>query len=392
MDYRDERDALRARVESLESSLASAQAELQRMRATEAALEASRREAMRLRFELERFRPAGAARESSKVGLVIGGGLAVMTMAFGAAFLLRTKPASPPKVGDFGPSSQPDIPVEPPRVPPRVVEPPHGPTVATTYMRSAQVEWPARVLRSQGGAPAVGTACKVLAELRGDGLVAIIGDLEVRCGTTVLYRSSDEINGVSTTSVDVIEVAGKTPDSMREALTYSDVGSRTGRNQFTLSTLQREGTVWSENAPAFRVELQVDSWTVDRQGQPLVDPANRRERLLSPIGVSGAVRSLEGEVQVTQGQACTVDVTPASGESNCRVRVRCGSTLLYGAGDSGYNKCTIENGKVGKLVDPRPSAEDTDPMLEMDLSENVVTVRDSGEKPWSVSITLQRPQ
>lgn len=53
MDYRDERDALRARIESLEGAVASAQAEVERMRATEAALEASRREVQILRAEME---------------------------------------------------------------------------------------------------------------------------------------------------------------------------------------------------------------------------------------------------------------------------------------------------------------------------------------------------
>ena len=53
MDYRDERDALRARIESLEGALASAQAEAERMRATEVALDAARREVMLLRSELE---------------------------------------------------------------------------------------------------------------------------------------------------------------------------------------------------------------------------------------------------------------------------------------------------------------------------------------------------
>ncbi len=81
-------------------ALATAQADVDRLRATEAALETSKREIVRLRAELGRLRPTPSPDTSNRgLGLLIAGGLVVMAIAAGAWFSLSAKaPPPPPQV------------------------------------------------------------------------------------------------------------------------------------------------------------------------------------------------------------------------------------------------------------------------------------------------------
>lgn len=394
MDYRDERDALRARVESLESSLATAQAELERMRATEAALEASRRELQRLRSEVERLRPTQRPPQNRGLGLLIAGGGVVMLAAFGAASMLRARvdapslPAGdPPTFGTAVP-----MPAQPDPVPKPVTTARRPAPQRPEAARTAHAEWTATVTRSQGAGPPVGASCKVSADLAGDGSQAHVGELEVLCGAKFLFRSTDEFSGMSNTSSGATEEAGKTAGTLQHTLMYQDQGTRSGaRSQISIDTAQRTAVIWSDNVPTFRVELRVEPASLERTGEPLIDPENRRERFTENVVRTGTITKVEGTPPLPAGAACTVDVSPAaSGQSNCRVRVRCGGKLLYGDGQSGYNQCTSKEGRVGRLVDERTSADDGDPALGMDLSENTVVVSEDGDPSWTVTIGLTR--
>lgn len=394
MDYRDERDALRARIESLEGAVASAQAEVERMRATEAALEASRREVQILRAEMDRFRPKQAPQQGSRMGPLIAVCTLLMAGAFAAAFLLRASPAKPPPPTTPDPPTvaTPVVPVPPVTVPEPATPPPPPPAPPAKAARTAQVEWKATIARSQGGAPPPGTPCKIVADLSGDGSRASVRDLEVSCGGKFLYRASDRFSGMSNSSRDVEELAGKTTGTLQYTLSYQDQGARSGRSQITIDTNQRSGTVWSDNAPTFRVDLRMEPPSLPTTGEPLVDPENRKERLAETIVRTGTVTKLEGTPGVAVGAVCTVDVSPVSnGESNCRVRVRCGNKLFYGDGSSGFNVCPLSEGRVGRLVDDRPSSVDSDPTLNMDLAENLVVVGDDADPAWKLTIGLARP-
>lgn len=392
MDYRDERDALRARLESLEGALTTAQAELERMRATEAALDASRREIQRLRAEVEHLRSGSRPREGRGLGPLIAVGLAVMAFAFGAAYVLRARPAPSPVepapvavvVASPPPTVEPAVPVPPPR-PARPARP-----TPPARDRSAHAEWTATVTTSQGAAPPPGTRCKVLAELSGDGAEAGVSEVEVACGTRILYRSSDKLNGMANMGSDVSEAAGERAGTLKHQLSFQDQGARTGaRTQISLDTALRTGVVWSENVPTFRAELRVDPWSAERDGQPLVDPENRVERFAEAIVRTGTVLEAEAGAPVRAGAACTVDVSPASsGQLNCRVRVRCGGALLYGKESSGYNKCAMNGGRLARLTDERSSAEDGDPALDVDLPENTVILSEGGDSPYKLTIRL----
>ncbi len=395
MDYRDERDALRARIESLEGALGSAQAEVERMRATEAALEASKREVVLLRSELHRLRPGGPPRQNGRMGLFIAACSGVMAIAFGAAFLLRSGPVPPPPPTIQEPVwVSPVVPVPPPAVtlvePPTPAEPPRPPPPARVA-RTASVEWKATVARSQGGGPPPGTSCTIVADLSGNGQEADASEVEVSCGTKFLYRSSDPFDGMSSNGSEVTEAAGKTAGTLQYTLAYQDQGARSGRSQISIDTSQRSGTVWSDNAPTFRVDLRMEPLSPARPGEPLIDPENRKERLREAVVRTGKVMKLEGTPGVAVGSACTVDVSPVTSSShNCRIRVRCGGKLFYGDKNSGFNVCALKEGSIGRLVDERPSSKDSDPMLDMDLAEDTVTVADDAEPAWKLTIDLTK--
>lgn len=394
MDYRDERDALRARVESLEGALASAQAEVERMRATEAALEASRREVHLLRAEMARFRPAQPPQQDGGNGgsrmLTI---LVVSAFAIGVLYLMFGRAAShpPPTVQEPPAVATPVVPAPPPPPvePPKPAEPPPPPEPAKAA-RTAEVEWKATIARSQGGAPPPGTACKIVGSLSGDGAEARVQGLQVSCGATFLYRSTDRFNGMSNSSRDVAEIAGKTPGTLQYALSYGDQGPRSGRSQIAIDTSQHQGSVWSDNVPTFRVELRLEPLSVPRTGEPLIDPENRKERLAETVVRTGTVTKLEGTPGVAAGAVCSVEVSPNAGNHNCRIRVRCGGKLFYGDGESGFNQCELKEGRIGRLLDERPSSQDTDPTLDMDLAENTVIVADDAPQAWKLTIGLAR--
>lgn len=399
MDYRDERDALRARIESLEGALASAQAEAERVRATEAALDAARREVMLLRSELERYRSPTGQQKQGRMWPLLVALAALMAGAFGFAMIARrpspapdsTPPWTPPPESPQSEPAAPVRPIEPvkPVEPVQEPAPPPEPPLPTT---TVNVEWKAVVTRAQGAAmPGPGAACVVSAELRGDGKSASVRDLEVRCGDKILHRSTDKFNGMSSTGSDVTEADGKAPGTFQYGLSYVDQGARTGRSQISLDTDAKTLVVWSD-APVFRVELRVEPLTAPRTGPPLIEPKNRVEKIRETVVRTGTIQQLEGTPGLAKGAVCTVDVSPASGKGyNCRVRVRCGGRLIYGDGNSGFNECTIQNGRGEKVNDDRPSSVDHDPTLSLDLSEDTALVTDDGESPFKIQIALTRP-
>jgi len=353
MDYRNERDGLRARVESLEAALATAQAEVERMRATEAALDAAKREIEQLRNEVGRL-PRNQARTPQQGGgkMLVGLGVLTVLGAVCAAFvLLRGGSVTTP--GPAAPEPPPaattvvvaDPPASEPPPPPPAPRPATPPAPAVTR-RTAHAEWAATVVRSQGAAP--GGACKVAADLAGDGARAGVREVEVSCGARVLYRSTDHFSGVSNNASDVTEVAGKVAGTLRHTLLFQDQGTRSGRAQISLDTNQRSAVVWSDNVPTFRVELRMEPLSLARTGEALIDEENRVERLGEAVVRAGTVTKVEGEPGAAVGKACTVEVSPAQArDSNCRVRVRCDGKVLYGDGGSGYNQCPVKGGRPG---------------------------------------------
>jgi hypothetical protein len=268
MDYRDERDAMRGRIENLEQDLASANQELeerrhhqdpQRIAELEKQLADARRQLDLVGSELERVK---GGRAPKPTGVVVVAALAGVVVAMGAlGFLLLRGSAAPPPVS-----------VEPPAPPevqeaPRPTPPKAAPAVPTRRVRA---QWKGSVTRATGLALAPGTACTIDATLEGRERGVAAKDLTVTCGGTPLYRSTDALEGMSMYSSDASEEPGPNASTHVYALAYHDKGTRTGaRSEVSLDTSAKTGAVWRDSAPAWRVELAITPKSAAVQGEAL---------------------------------------------------------------------------------------------------------------------------
>ncbi len=382
MDYRDDRDALKARMESLEGELATARAEAERMRATENALAAAQRENEKLRAEVRRLTPtAKPPISSSKTAFLVGGGIAVLTV--GAAVFVT--------FASSGPEPAPVTFIEVPATAKPVAE---GPTPAAPPEESARattVEWPARVKKAEGLSYPVGSACTVRATLRTDGRQASMPDVEIACAGKWLYRSTDQLAGMSNSTFEVEEVPGAEEGSHRAVLSYQDTGSRTGeRTQASISTFDHVAVAWTETAPTYRVELEVDEMSSAWKGPALfTEHEGRKPELRAFLQRTARVVEVQDAPLVTKGDVCSVEARPSwVKDTTCRVRVHCGATTLYGTGSSGYNKCAAEGSSLLRASDGRTSDADSDPSLDLDVIKGLVEVADTTPTRWSVKLRL----
>lgn len=117
------------------------------------------------------------------------------------------------------------------------------------------IVWPARVRSAEGAAPvAAGQTCSVRARvLRQDGRVSDV-TVDVACGQTPVYTWGDPSGG----GTQVRSCRTGAPDrrgGARVELACEDRGTRTGRPQMSLDTARRALSIWREAEPAFRLEL-----------------------------------------------------------------------------------------------------------------------------------------
>lgn len=376
MEYRDERDALRARLENLEIELASARAENERLRATEGAFAALQRENEVLRSQLGR--PSGSARRGFAPFAVVGVAVGVLVVA-GVMFALVARPVPmPPAV--VTPTEGP-VPTSEPKV---VEAPPRS-------ARSVTAEWKARVVRSEGLPFAADTPCSVRAALSGDGVETSQPVVSIACAGKALYNASDALNGMSNLSYGVEEVPGETAGSYRYALTYQDQGPRTGeRTQASASTFDHVATAWSDTAPSYRVELAVDELSSPWNGPSLL---TQNESSVVPfrqiIRRSGRITEANGNGLVRVGDTCELTLRPAfGGADRCRAWVRCGATTLYGAGSGGFASCEVEGNTPFSAKDTSPTSSDKDPVLEVWLARGTTRISDDSPNAWNVGIAL----
>lgn len=385
MEYRDERDALRARLESLETELASARAESERMVATENALLAARRENEALRAELGRLGPAP---KRSAAAFVLPAVALVFVAAGGVFFLIARAPAPSPPLAPIEPFPAAE---EPPARP--VAPRPEPEPERAKSPRQAAVEWSARVVKSTGLPFAVGTPCTVRAALASDGSSGAQPGVSIACAGKVLYDSAHALSGMANLSYGVEELPGESEGAFRYALSYEDQGPRTGeRGQASVSTFERTASAWKDTAPAYRVELALDELSSASVGAALfVENEGARAPFRRVVRRKGTVTAASGTGLVRAGEACDVEVRPAFGKDRCRVWVRCGGATLYGASGGGFAQCGVEGDAPFAATDTGPSSKDQDPMLELALGRQTLTVRDDTPNPWSVDVALGAP-
>ncbi|WP_438026108.1 hypothetical protein [Sorangium sp. So ce233] len=389
MQYRDERDALRGRVDSLEEQLATARKQLEDHRDDDRAarveqLERQMADARRVLDQLGRELDAVRGRpRRSLVAPVLAmiAGLGICGAVLGHV-LLRPAPEAPV---DGAPQPVP-VPAplpEPTSLAPEPAPAPPAPAPERP-LRTATATWKATVASATGLPLAAGAPCTVEAELASSGDDIRVPSLQVVCGGKPIYRSSDPLNGMSMFSSGVEEDSGAEPGTQVYAISYQDKGSRAGqRAEVSLDSTRRAGAVWSDSAPAYRVELTVAYQSPPVAGEPLLDATRNTLRR------SARVTESTGPSPVKAGARCALRVSPLPRGGKCLTRLACGGRMLYGAGTTGVSECTVEGDRVVRVHDGNTTQDGGDPALDLDLATGRVTVRDEGERgAWSVGVQL----
>lgn len=281
MNYRDERDALRGRIEGLEQDLQEARQEQlddaakrerieqieARMRETEATMQAMRTELSALGG------PPKAPRQNNKnVALFAGMGVTFLVAAVAAVFLVGAPAPPPPPVisGPHDDTTQAVPPIPPvPEIPATEAEQPPTPA------RQVNATWTGKITKVTGLAAAPGAPCIVDATLENAGAKQRVAHLSVKCADKVVFDSSDKLEGMSMNSAGMAEAPGKEAGTFAYAVGYTDQGTRNGpRTQITLDTTHGQGIVWSDAIPVFRVEFSVPELSAPVKGEALL-PAKK---------------------------------------------------------------------------------------------------------------------
>ena len=117
------------------------------------------------------------------------------------------------------------------------------------------------------------------------------------------------------------------------------------------------------------------------------DPPVHPPDFEDPVVEMARVTRTTGEAPANQGDSCSLQVNPVtSGEFNCRVFVDCPAGRIYGDGEAGYNRCTLEDGQPTRAIDG--AANDGDPILELNLLRKTVVVSSDIEPMYTVWLEL----
>ncbi|MBK6811182.1 MAG: hypothetical protein IPL19_26035 [Sandaracinaceae bacterium] len=371
MAFRDDREALRAHKEVLERELAATREKLEtserKDERDEAELEQLRREVTRLR------RLAGDAEarpQPNRVALTAALGAACVIAMGAGMFVTLSHDTTPSQVAVQAAPA--------PASPPHALPPP---------IPSLAVRLAATVLSSVGrpDVPA-GSGCVVEANVRG----TEVDGLRVRCLEALVYDSRAEL-GVAATSFSAQASMRSTAVGEVYLVQYSETGQRTGpRAQITLDARRGHLRVWSEGAAPFDLRMAVD----DRGIPNTVDASVRTQAPEARWRLAATLASHAGALPFT-ARECELVVLPetlgGAGHS-CRVQLRCGEVLVYGAETSGYNRCdTVIRGERAfpSVHDSNSSLEDTDPVFELDVAGERLRVADSlGGSVWEATFVI----
>ncbi len=393
MDYRDERDALRGRVENLEQDLASARGELARRgegTGPQRIAELERRSAearklldeinaelaaLRPESEIEVLPPVPLQRSpvNGRVAAFVATGLLFSGVIVRLLDDLAPRPVPVPVLRVLPPP-----PVITPPVVTAEVEPPPAPV-------STMAHWSARITRATGRELDAGTPCRIEAALTGVEGTIHVGRVSVECRGVRIYDSTSEREGISITSTGAEERAGARPGVSTYVMQFQDTGTRAApRSQVSIDTLAGSAAVWSENAPAFHLDL-----AVPRESDPI-----EGESLMASVAAvlrrSATVTSVSGASPVHVGATCDLRVAPVA-RGKCIAHLACGSAVLYGTPTSGMSDCVTAKGAIVTFSDEQPTWNGGDPMLEVDSAAGTMVLADDiGDKRWSVTFGLRR--
>jgi hypothetical protein len=394
MTYRDDREALQNRVRELEGELTDArkQGEEDGREAAEERAAELEKKLVELRGEMDKVgvelrelrgdkpKVAGtpAATGSGSGGRMLTLALVCAGLAGGAFLLLGRSPSEPSPRPVLTATAVPlpevpNLPSEPP--PPATVAKPVEPP-PKAVLRQAHPRWRATVKRAEGVALAAGSPCVIEATVTTDATNAYVPELRVTCGTQALYSSEDPLNGMAQMDNDAVERLGPRDDQSTFTLQFSDIGTRTGaRAQIDLDTALRQGVVFRETLPRYRVELSVPV-----ESEPTAALAGPGQRLSR----SAKVTDVSGSAPVKSGAACLVRAMPAGHQDACVAQVTCGTTVLFPA--SAPVRCTFDSLAGSRLT----SVESPGGPLSLHVTEASAQVKSEGPKAFAVGLAFDQ--
>lgn len=282
MNYRDERDALRGRIEGLEQDLEDARrmqqddaAKRARIEQIEARMRESEENLRAMRAELVALGASPQPKKKNLVPVFIGMSVAFLAAAMAAVFVARA-PAPPPPPVLRSPQIVPAEPIPEIAPLPEIPTDDPLPLKPPAPARQVKAQWVGKVTRIQGLAGGPGAPCIVDATLESGGNDGRVSELSVQCSGKVVYQSTDKLEGMAMTGYRLREEPGKDAETQVYAVSYSDTGARSGpRTQVSLDTGHGQGAVWSEVVPIFRVEFSVPTLSAPVKGEALL-PAKKK--------------------------------------------------------------------------------------------------------------------
>ncbi len=401
MAFRDDREVLKQKARDLEQELAEANAKLDAQQSEAARAAQLEAELAAARATLERIEarlPKAGGR--SKLPLLAAG---VALAGAGGAFLLMRSAerapaaASAPEPSGATPNSaltmyrdgiQIDVDLRKSLKPvpgsSGTAVPGAGPAPALP-VKEVTARWLGKAKTVTGLAIKPGAGCSVDAVLRSNNR----HEVTVRCGEEVLYRSTDKLEGTASLSAGVRELVGDAPGTAQAAIAWGDVGARNGpRTQASIKSEARVASAWRDTAPPYRIDIELAELSEPYQGafdaKHSHDALSFKERVVR----QAKVKKTTGKAPVTVGAQCKVSVAPHWGEE-CRAKLTCGDRVLYGAGDTGFSKCDVSDGKPTAF---RDDSLEGDPMLTWEITSGAMAllVKDD-DADWSANFSVAAP-
>lgn len=228
-----------------------------------------------------------------------------------------------------------------------------------------------------------GDACTLTGDFSGFDRVARLHALTVRCGLVEVHRS--------------LYAPPRTASGLREGpvagsaarvymLSFED---RRSRGIVSVSTKRHEVTLAGGDGEGAITTLFIRDVSEAREGDSIGRPAAQREPAFEGFREESArVSRVSGSAPVRAGDRCAFQLRPVwEYPESCRVAVRCGTTWLYGAGESGYLTCAVREGRAVSALDETPTAHGGDPRLRWE-GRRVVVSDFTEAGAWEVTLGL----
>jgi hypothetical protein len=180
-------------------------------------------------------------------------------------------------------------------------------------------------------------------------------------------------------SLKELEEIAERPKKLAEAQERIDLQRSVRRSEAAGKRSSKVGLIIGIAVPVSVVVLFLLTSVLSGTGGP--GGSTNLQPVTQPLTYSGTVSWASGHAPVQFGTPCMVSVVPnpsfPNSPFNCHIRVQCGAATLYGWQDYGYTECQVQAGTPVSAHDPRGTAQEGDPMLELNVPQRMVRIYDN---------------